>query len=79
MCKKAEILQYNVEKTEEMLSYKKLQKENIQQGKNGIMSDMKTKLLGRDSVEQKEQKLLSVSEQIVDVEGTLQQQKKELE
>ncbi|CAD5126135.1 DgyrCDS14304 [Dimorphilus gyrociliatus] len=79
VCKKAEILQYNVEKTEEMLSNKKLHKENIQQGKNGLMSDMKTKLLGRDSVEQKEQRLLTISEQIVDIEGTLQQQKEELE
>lgn len=67
VCRKYECIQYDLERTEDCLSSKGTQKDMLSQGKQQggfTLSNVKTKLFGGDTPEQKDEKLKMLDEQI---------------
>ncbi|GAB1598167.1 sorting nexin-4-like [Argonauta hians] len=74
VCRKYECIQYDLEKTEECLSTKGSQKDMLNQGKQQggfTLSNVKTKLFGGDTPEQRDQKVKVLEQQIHDSEAEL--------
>lgn len=82
VCRKYECLQYDVERAEDNLTYKKSQKDMMEQGKTGgafSLSGMKTKLFGSDTPEQRDQKIKQLEEQIKQTEEEVQTTSRDLQ
>lgn len=82
VCRKYECLQYDVERAEDNLAYKKSQKDMMEQGKTGgafSLSGMKTKLFGSDTPEQRDQKIKQLEEQIKQTEEEVQTTSQDLQ
>ncbi|XP_035700212.1 sorting nexin-4-like isoform X2 [Branchiostoma floridae] len=82
ICRKQELLQYEVEKLEDKLVYLKAQKEQMEQGgdvKSGFsLKGMTTKLFGADTPETRDKKIKLLEEQTQQTEEQLQAAKWEL-
>ncbi|KAI8495672.1 intercellular trafficking and secretion [Branchiostoma belcheri] len=82
ICRKQELLQYEVEKLEDKLVYLSTQKQQMEQGvdvKSGFsLKGMTTKLFGADTPEVREKKIKQLEEQIQQTEEQLQAAKWEL-
>ncbi|CAH1241292.1 SNX4 [Branchiostoma lanceolatum] len=82
ICRKQELLQYEVEKLEDKLVYLKAQKQQMEQGvdvKSGFsLKGMTTKLFGADTPEIREKKIQQLEEQTQQTEEQLQAAKWEL-
>ncbi|XP_078661452.1 sorting nexin-4-like isoform X2 [Branchiostoma floridae x Branchiostoma belcheri] len=82
ICRKQELLQYEVEKLEDKLVYLSSQKQQMEQGvdvKSGFsLKGMTTKLFGADTPEVREKKIKQLEEQIQQTEEQLQAAKWEL-
>ncbi|XP_048730401.2 sorting nexin-4-like isoform X2 [Ostrea edulis] len=82
VCRKYECLQYDMERAEDNLTYKKNQKEMLEQGKTGgtfSLSGMKTKIFGSDTPEQRDQKIKQLEEQIEQTQVELRTVTEELQ
>ncbi|KAK7093117.1 sorting nexin-4-like isoform X2 [Littorina saxatilis] len=76
VCRRYECAQYDLERGEDTLSTKAVQRDLLAQGKSGnafSLSGMKTKLFGGDTPEQRDVKLKQLEEQIAQTEIELRQ------
>jgi len=76
VCRKQELLQLDLEKSEDSLTYKSQQRELMAQGRSG---GLMSKFFGGDTPEQRDVKIKNLDEQIVETEEHVVSAEKELE
>ncbi|XP_067938374.1 sorting nexin-4-like [Watersipora subatra] len=68
LCKKQELMQLDLEQLGDALASKRIDRENLSQGKTGIFGGFKAKVFGGNTPEQKEGKLKALDEEILKME-----------